>query len=189
MFLIAASYTSIFIQPSLWSSIVRELGVALAVASLIGISVDSFFQKHFFREKVFKMLKDNNRISDTLIFKMRHWNHSGFSVNNEVYINKDNPEALERLAQYIVHSSFSADKIKYIEETGSVMYKSKMHLGKKRNFEALYAIEFIHRICLHIPDHYESLIRYYGSSSLKALKNKILLKCCTGQAQKIKNRK
>ena len=68
-----------------------------------------------FRENVFKMLKDNNRISDTLIFKMRHWNHSGFSVNNEVYINKDNPEALERLAQYIVHSSFSADKIKYIE--------------------------------------------------------------------------
>ncbi len=42
------------------------------------------------------------------------------------------------------------------------MYKSKMHLGKKRNFEALDAIEFIHRICLHIPDHYESLIRYYG---------------------------
>jgi hypothetical protein len=81
-----------------------------------------------FSEKVFKMLKDNNRISDTLIFKMHHWNHSGFSVNNKVYINKDNPEALERLAQYIVHSSFSGDKIKYIEETGSVMYKSKMHL-------------------------------------------------------------
>jgi hypothetical protein len=133
-----------------------------------------------FREKVFKMFNDNNRISDTLIFKMRHWNHSGFSVNNEVYINKDNPEALERLAQYIVHSSFSADKIKYIEETGSVMYKSNIHLAKKRNFEALDAIEFIHRICLHIPDHYESLIRYYGSSSLKAMKNKVLFKCCSG---------
>ncbi len=41
-----------------------------------------------FREKIFKMLKDNNRISDTLILKMPHWNHSGFSVNNEVYIEK-----------------------------------------------------------------------------------------------------
>jgi hypothetical protein len=49
------------------------------------------------------------------VFKMRHWNHSGFSVNNEVYINEDKPEALERLFQYIVHSSFSSDKIKYIE--------------------------------------------------------------------------
>jgi len=93
-------------------------------ASLSNISTGNFhpIQKIYteramiiFRENVFKMLKDNNRISDTLIFKMRHWNHSGFSVNNEVYINKDNPEALERLAQYIVHSSFSADKIKYIE--------------------------------------------------------------------------
>ena len=34
--------------------------------------------------------------------------------------------------------------------------------GKKRNFEVLDAIEFLHRICLHIPDPYESLIRYNG---------------------------
>jgi len=37
-----------------------------------------------------------------------------------------------------------------------------MHLGKKRNFEVLDAVEFLHRVCLHIPDSYESLIRYYG---------------------------
>ena len=50
--------------------------------------IDSNQSMIIFREKVFKMLKDNTRISDILIFKMRHWNHSGFSVNNEVYINK-----------------------------------------------------------------------------------------------------
>ena len=59
----------------------------------------------FFREKVFEMLKDNSRISNALIEKMRNWHHSGFSVHNEVFIKKDNPDALERLAQYIVHSS------------------------------------------------------------------------------------
>ena len=37
-----------------------------------------------------------------------------------------------------------------------------MHLGKKRNFEVLDAIEFLHRVCLHIPEPYEALIRYYG---------------------------
>ena len=42
------------------------------------------------------------------------------------------------------------------------MYKSKLHQGKKRNFEVLDAIEFLHRVCLHIPGHYEALIRYYG---------------------------
>jgi len=42
------------------------------------------------------------------------------------------------------------------------MYKSKLNQGKKRNFEVLDAIEFLHRVCLHIPGHYEALIRYYG---------------------------
>ena len=61
-----------------------------------------------------------------------------------------------------MHPTFFANKIKYNEDTGSVIYKSRMHLGKKRNFEVLDAIEFLHRICLHIPDPYESLIRYYS---------------------------
>ena len=66
------------------------------------------------------------------------------------------------MAQYIIHPTFFADKIKYNQDTGSVIYKSRMHLGKKRNFEVLDAVEFLHRICIHIPDPYESLIRYYG---------------------------
>jgi len=94
--------------------------------------------------------------------KMRSWHHSGFSVHAEVVIQKEDLQALVRLAQYLVHPSFSAEKIRYIEKTGGVMYKSKLHAGKKRNFEVLDAIEFLHRICLHIPEHYESLIRYYG---------------------------
>lgn len=120
-----------------------------------------------FREKVFNMLKENNRISELLISKMRQWNHSGFSVYNEVKVEEEKvaenrSEELEKLAQYIVHPTFFANKIKYNEDTGSVIYKSRMHLGKKRNFEVLDAIEFLHRVCLHIPDPYESLIRYYG---------------------------
>ena len=115
-----------------------------------------------FREKVFEMLKENNRISDLLISKMRQWTHPGFSVYNKVVVEENHPDELEKIAQYIVHPTFFADKIRYKEDTGSVIYKSRMHLGKKRNFEVLDAIEFLHRVCLHIPDPYESLIRYYG---------------------------
>jgi len=115
-----------------------------------------------FREKVFAMMKERNRISDGLVNKMRSWHHSGFSVHNEVVINKEDREALGRLAQYVVHASFSSEKIRYVEKTGCVMYKSRLHQGKKRNFEVMDAIEFLHRVCLHIPGHYEALIRYYG---------------------------
>jgi Zn finger protein HypA/HybF involved in hydrogenase expression len=115
-----------------------------------------------FREKVFDRLKENNRISDLLISKMRQWNHSGFSVYNEVVVKDNHSDELEKLAQYIVHPTFFTNKIKYNQDTGSVIYKSRMHLGKNRNFEVLDAVEFLHRVCLHIPDAYESLIRYYG---------------------------
>ena len=102
---------------------------------------------------------------------MRQWNHSGFSVYSQVVVEENHSEELEKMAclrathrqaQYIVHPTFFADKIRYKEDTRSVIYKSRMHLGKKRNFEVLDAVEFLHRVCLHIPDPYESLIRYYG---------------------------
>jgi len=115
-----------------------------------------------FRENVFQMLKENSRISELLISKMRQWNHSGFSVYNKVVVEENHSEELESLAQYIVHPTFFADKIRYNEDTGTVIYKSRMHLGMKRNFEVLNAIEFLHRVCLHILNPYESLIWYYG---------------------------
>ena len=124
--------------------------------------IDSDQATILFREKVFAMMKENNRISDGLVENMRNWHHLGFSVHGEVVIQKKDWEALVRLAQYVVHASFSAEKIRYVEKTGCVMYKSKLHQGKKRNFEVLDAIEFRHRVCLHIPSHYEALIRYYG---------------------------
>jgi hypothetical protein len=107
------------------------------------------------------MLKDNNRISDLLISKLRQWNHPGFSVYNQLVVEKNHSDEPEKMAQYIVHPTFFADKIRYNEERGSVIYKSRMHPGKKRNFEVLDAIEFLHRVYLHIHDPYESLIRYF----------------------------
>lgn len=57
-----------------------------------------------FREKIFIMLQENNRISDKLIKTMRHWKHSGFSVDNSIKIEKDDYDSMLRLAQYIVHT-------------------------------------------------------------------------------------
>jgi len=85
-----------------------------------------------------------------------------FSVHIDASIKKNDNKALLNLAHYIIHPSFSSHKINYIENSSSVIYTSSMHPGKKRNFEILPVIEFLHRICLHIPNPYESIIRYYG---------------------------
>ena len=124
--------------------------------------IDSDQATIIFREKVFAMMKERNRISDGLVENMRNWHHSGFSVHNEVVINENDREVLGRLAQYVIHASFAEEKIRCVEKTNCVMYKSRLHQGKKRNFEVMDAIEFLHRACLHIPDPYEAVIRYYG---------------------------
>ncbi len=88
-------------------------------------------------------MKGNSLISDGLMEKMRSWNHSGFSVHGEVVIRKEDREALVRLSQYEGHASFSAEKIRYVEKTGCVMYKSKLHQGKNRTLKT-------------------AMVRYYG---------------------------
>jgi len=44
------------------------------------------------------MLKENNRISDLLISKMRQWTHPGFSVYNKVVVEENHPDELEKIA-------------------------------------------------------------------------------------------
>lgn len=41
-----------------------------------------------------------------------------------VAVNENDREALVRLAQYVVHASFSLEKIRHVEKTNCVMYKS-----------------------------------------------------------------
>jgi hypothetical protein len=71
--------------------------------------------------------------------------------------------AEELLAQYIIRNTFSVEKMHYNENTGTVIYHSKMsHGNNKKNFEVYSAEEFIAAITQHIPDKSFQMIRYYG---------------------------
>ncbi|MBU4264331.1 MAG: transposase [Proteobacteria bacterium] len=110
------------------------------------------------------MLKKEGRIDDTFIQNIMKWRHtSGFSVHNGMRISRDDKDGQEALAQYIIRSPFSLEKITYKAETGMVIYKSKMTHGKnKSNFRIFNAGEFIAAICQHIPDKSFQLSRYFG---------------------------
>ena len=43
-----------------------------------------------------------------------------------------------------------------------------MHLGLKRNFQAMPGAEWLELLCRHIPDRYEHLVRYCGWYSNRA---------------------
>jgi len=53
-------------------------------------------------------------------------------------------------------------------ETGTVIYRSKMHLGLKRNFQVMPGAEWLELLCRHIPDRYEHLVRDVGWYSNRA---------------------
>jgi len=92
------------------------------------------------------------------------WRHtSGFSVDNSVCIARDDEIGITNLAQYMIRSSFSTDKINYNENTGMVAYRSKMTHGKNtKNFSICSAEEFIASITQHIPNPSFQMVRYVG---------------------------
>ena len=125
--------------------------------------------KEIFQASVFAMLKKEGKIGDELINKLMNWRHSGFSVHNKVRIARDDEQGKEALAQYIIRNTFSVERLTYVEETGTVIYKSKMTHGQsKKNFEVYTAEEFIAGITQHIPEKSAQMVRYYGWYSNKS---------------------
>lgn len=62
----------------------------------------------------------------------------------------------------------SLEKMSYDAETGTVICRSRMHAGLKRNFQVMPGAEWLELLCRHIPDRYEPLVRYVGWYSNRA---------------------
>lgn len=93
---------------------------------------------------------------------MLGWRHSGFSAHNEVGIAAEDAQGRKKLAGYMLRAPMSLEKMSYGAATGSVIYRSKMHVGLKRNFQVMSGAAWPELLCKHIPDRYEHLVRYVG---------------------------
>ena len=85
--------------------------------------------EEIFRANVFKMLKEEHKIDDDLINNLMGWKHSGFSVHNEVKVARGDEKGREALAQYIIRNTFSLKRLIYNQQTGTVIYRSKLVLN------------------------------------------------------------
>ncbi len=126
--------------------------------------------------KVFELLLEEGKIDQQLVDQMRAWPHSGFSVDNSVYLPAGDTFGLERLAQYMVRCPFSLARIVRITESGSVVYRAEkgdcqrfptpasgdLAGGPSRNFQVFDPLGFLAELTLHIPDKGEHLVRYFG---------------------------
>ena len=68
----------------------------------------------------------------------------------------------------MLRAPMSLEKMTYDAATGSVIYRSKMYAGFKRNFQVMNGAQWLELLCRHIPDRYEHLVRYVGWYSNRA---------------------
>ena len=115
-----------------------------------------------FRSEVLKVLVAERAVSEQLAQDMLGWQHSGFSVHNRVRVAKDDAEGRKQLARTMLRAPLSLAKMTYDAKSGTVLYRSKMHAGLKRNFQVMAGAEWLELLCRHIPDRYEHLVRYVG---------------------------
>ncbi len=115
-----------------------------------------------FRRAVLDFLVVEQAISEELRSRMLGWRYSGFSVHNRVRVAADDAEGRKKLAGYMLRAPLSVAKMSYDAPTGTVIYRSKMHLGLKRNFQVMPGTQWLELLCRHIPDRYEQLVRYCG---------------------------
>ena len=124
--------------------------------------IDLYALEHLFRHRVLGLLLRERRIDGAVIRKLLGWRHSGFSLHNAVWIGAADSDGRRAVAEYILRSPFSMEKLRYQAKTGTIIQQSKMHPVLKRNFEVFSACDWLAALTAHIPNAGEHLVRYYG---------------------------
>ncbi len=121
-----------------------------------------------FRRAVLGFLVRQQALSEALRSRILGWRYSGFSAHNPVRVGEADAEGRKKLAGYRLRAPMSLEKMRYDARTGTVIYRSRMHLGLKRNFQVMPGAQWLELLLRHVPDRYEHLVRYVGWYSNRA---------------------
>jgi hypothetical protein len=134
------------------------------------------------QEAVFELYLAEEKIEPEVVDNMRSWQHSGFSVDQSVFLPAGDQAGIERLVQYMTRCPFSLSRLVKVSDTGQVVYQAEKQAcrafpdpkgdgtraGVKRNFQILSPLDFLAEFTQHIPPKGSHLIRYYGWYSNKS---------------------
>jgi len=123
--------------------------------------------EELFRARVIAFLLEKGLLPPERARMLRNWKHSGFNIHQSRRVSPDEDQDRERLAQYIIRSPFSTEKMRVTGPGGGIVYHSEMNPKIKRNFEVFSPTDFIAAVTQHIPDKNFHLVRYYGWYSNK----------------------
>jgi len=96
------------------------------------------------RRAALQFLTGNKARSGELRAELLGWRHfGGFSAHNRVRVGAEDPAGRQKLAGYMLRAPMSLAKMSDDAATGTVIYRSKMHAGLKRNFQVLPGVYFL----------------------------------------------
>jgi hypothetical protein len=121
-----------------------------------------------FRRKVIAYFVKKELVNQSFANKTLNWKHSGFSVDNSVWLLKYDDKARMNLCQYIARHPVSLKKVTYVKDKGKVFYKTKYNEYFKENVKLFNVLDFIADLTIHIPPKGKHLIRYYGLYSSRS---------------------
>ena len=124
------------------------------------------------REAVFALYLAEDKIGPEVVENMRTWPHSGFSVDQSVFLPAGDLAGIQRLMQYMTRCPFSLSRLIKVTESGQVVYKAEkdacrafpnpqrndLATGPKRNFQILDPLDFIAEFTQHVPPKGSHLI-------------------------------
>ncbi len=119
--------------------------------------------KNLFETKVLDFLVNKRRLSEHFKEEVLSWEHSGFSVDLSLRIDKDDKQGLKRLIRYMARPPVSNERVIYDKNTGTVKILSTKKIRGVRKIVVRYdAMTFLSLLCLQVPPKNIHLIRYYG---------------------------
>ncbi len=62
----------------------------------------------------------------------------------------------------MLRAPFSLEKMSYDRDSGTIIYRSRLHKTLKRNFQVMPGADWLALLCRHIPERFEHLVRYAG---------------------------
>ena len=70
-----------------------------------------------------------DKIEPEVVENMRSWPHSGFSVDQLMFLSADDRAGIERLVGYMTRCPFSLSRLVKVTETGEVVYKAECQVS------------------------------------------------------------
>jgi len=110
-----------------------------------------------FRRRVIKLFVEKDLLQKSFAMKLISWKHSGFSVDNSIWIPASSRKARVNLSQYIVRHPVSLKKIFYVKENSTVIYRTKYNAYWGENIKLFKAVDFIAELTMHIPPKHKHL--------------------------------